>query len=54
MESVIMRERKQNHMLDCQIAALKTDIDEKSLVKDYLINENDVNAHNERYKTGIS
>lgn len=48
VELMIFRERKQNNMLDCEIASLKVNIDDRSLAKDYLINENDINTRNER------
>lgn len=48
MEHLIERERKQNNALDCQIAALKVNIDERNFAKEYLINENDIITRNER------
>lgn len=48
MESIITREREQNNALDCQIAALKVNIDERNFAKDYLINEKDIITRNER------
>lgn len=48
IESAIARERKQNHLLDCRIAAFKVDIDEKQFTKDYLIHDKDLIARNER------
>lgn len=49
VECLIARERKQNHALDCEIAALKVNIDERNFAKNYLINENDIITRNERY-----
>lgn len=48
MESLIERQRKQNNQLDCQIAALKVNIDDRNITKDYLINEQDIITRNER------
>lgn len=48
VEHLIERERKQNNVLDCQIAALKVNIDERNFAKDYLINEKDIITRNER------
>lgn len=48
VECLIERERKQNNVLDCQIAALKVNIDERNFAKDYLINENDIITRSER------
>lgn len=47
-ESIIARERKKNNQLDCQITALKVDINDKHVAKDYLKNERDMNLRNER------
>lgn len=48
IELLIENQRKQNNQLDCQIAALKVNIDDRNLAKDYLINEKDIIARNER------
>lgn len=48
MESIIAREREQNNVLDCQIASLKVNIDDRNFAKDYLINEKDIITRNER------
>lgn len=48
IECIISRQREQNNALDCQIAALKVNIDDRHLAKDYLISEKDIITRNER------
>ncbi|XP_031619938.1 cilia- and flagella-associated protein 43 [Contarinia nasturtii] len=48
IETVVSRERKKNNELDCQIAALKVNIDERNIAQDYLISEKDIITRNER------
>ncbi|XP_055325488.1 cilia- and flagella-associated protein 43 [Sitodiplosis mosellana] len=48
MESIISRQREQNNALDCQIASLKVNIDERNFTKDYLVSEKDITMRNER------
>lgn len=49
VECLIARERKQNNLLDCEIAALKVNIDERNFAKNYLIDEKDIITRNQRY-----
>lgn len=48
VECAIARQRKHNNSLDCEIAALKVNIDNKNFDKDYLISERDIITRNER------
>lgn len=54
IEAAIAREQKHNNLLDCKIAALKVDIDNRQFTKDYLIHDKDLITRNERYGISIS